>query len=90
MTPAEKNAALKKIVKPSVRTEVPSDVTPTVKPTPEVKDFVWYLKNVCGGQDKYEFSTHDEAYKFGWALREKHGDKIRVEIAVETVRVFAA
>jgi hypothetical protein len=89
MTPDEKNAALKKIVKPSVRTEVPTATTPAVEPTPEVKDYVWYLKSKCGGQDKYEFATHDEAYKFGWALREKHGDKIRVEIAVETVRVFA-
>lgn len=89
MTPEEKNAALKKTVKPSVRAAAPNVATPTVEPTPEVKDYVWYLKSKCGGQDKYEFATHDEAYKFGWALREKHGDKIRVEITVETVRVFA-
>jgi hypothetical protein len=88
MTPDEKVTAMKNLVKPSVRYEVPAKATPAVTPTP-VKDYVWYLKNVCGGQDVYEFPSHDEAYKFGWSLRDKHGDKIRVEIAVETVRVFA-
>ena len=88
MTPDEKVTAMKNLVKPSVRATVPNTVPPTV-PAQPVKDYVWYLKNVCGGQDVYEFPTHDEAYKFGWSLRDKHGDKIRVEIAVETVRVFA-
>jgi hypothetical protein len=88
MTPDEKVTAMKNLVKPSVRTAVPTKAT-VEAPAAPVKDYVWYLKNVCGGQDKYEFATHDEAYKFGWELREKHGDKIRVEIAVETVRVFA-
>lgn len=78
----------KNTVRPSIRrsttTNVPQNAT-----NPEQKDYIWYLKKVCGGQDKYEFDTHDEAYKFGWTLREKYGDKIRVDITVETVRVFA-
>lgn len=88
MTPDEKVTAMKNLVKPSVRTNVPTAAAPQV-PTAPVKDYVWYLKNVCGGQDKYEFATHDEAYKFGWELRERHGDSIRVQITVQTVRVFA-
>lgn len=78
----------KNTVRPSIRQAI---ATGGDKPadTPVAKDFLWYLKNVCGGQDKYEFAEHDEAYKFGWSLREKHGDKIKVEIAVTTVRVWA-
>ncbi len=86
---------IKKTVTPSTRLQKrlegydDSTVAYGQKPTTVEKDFIWYLKNVCGGTDKYEFETHDEAYKFGWALRDKHGDKIKVEIAVTTVRVWA-
>jgi hypothetical protein len=79
----------KNTVRPSIRNAAVNAPKAQNTTAPVEKDFVWYLKNVCGGQDKYEFATHDEAYKFGWALRDKHGSKIRVEIAVETVRVFA-
>jgi hypothetical protein len=81
----------KNSVRPSVRANIPMGTKKTeleAPPTVE-KDFVWYLKNVCGGKDQYEFSTHDEAYKFGWNLRDQHGDKIKVEISVTTVRVFS-
>lgn len=73
---------------PSIRTKKIGESVKSPAPA-EPKDFIWYLKNVCGGSDKYDFNTHDEAYKFGWALREEHGDKIRVEISTETVRVFS-
>ncbi len=80
----------KNTVRPSIRNAAVNATNAAQNTTaPVEKDFVWYLKNVCGGQDVYVFPTHDEAYKFGWELREKHGEKIRVVIAVETVRVFA-
>lgn len=79
----------KNTVRPSVRQPIATGGGDKPTDTPVARDFLWYLKNVCGGQDKYEFDTHDEAYKFGWSLREKHGDTIKVEIAVTTVRVFA-
>jgi len=79
----------KNTVRPSVRTASVSATSVANQQPSTQKDFIWYLKNVCGGQDKYEFGTHDEAYNFGWALRDKHGDKIKVEISVTTVRVFA-
>jgi hypothetical protein len=83
MTTPQKNT-----VRPSVRTsDVGSEQPKQLEPIQ--KDIIWYLKNVCGGQDKYEFDSHEEAYKFGWSLREKYGDKIRVEISVTTVRVFS-
>jgi hypothetical protein len=84
MTTPQKNT-----VRPSIRKTTPAASEAPAPAAPSNKDYIWYLKNVCGGQDKYEFATHDEAYKFGWAMREKHGDKIRVEITVETVRVFS-
>ena len=81
----------KNTVRPSIRARVPGGTKKTEidSPTSVEKDFVWYLKNVCGGRDQYEFDTHDEAYKFGWELRDLHGDKVKVEISVTTVRVFS-
>jgi hypothetical protein len=79
----------KNITKPSIRTKV-NDTTDFKNTESKNKDFIWYLKNVCGGVDKYEFDTHDDAYKFGWALRDKHGDAIKVTITVTTVRVCLA
>ena len=81
----------KNTVRPSIHNNSDNykDTAKQTKTETPANDIVWYLKNVCGGSDRYEFDTHEEAYKFGWKLRDQYGDKIRVEIAVTLVRIFA-
>jgi hypothetical protein len=50
------------------------------------KDIFWYLEQV-GGIENFYFSTHDEAYAFGHAVRRNEGDKVDVEIGADHVRI---
>lgn len=50
------------------------------------KDIYWYLEKI-GGSETFFFPTHEEAYKFGHAVRDNEGDKVEVEIGADHVRI---
>lgn len=56
-------------------------------------DLLDYLIASGETMERFDFPSHDEAYAFGWKLRENikaegYSDCIEVKISVSTVRVY--
>lgn len=81
---------VRKYTKKSVVSDTVSEpIPPITKPPQKEKDILWYIKEVCGGKETFNFDKQEEADAFGKKVRENNPDtkKVIIDISYLTVRI---